>query len=129
MAYICLDIKVGGNGGTAAEIDRIVHDGGAALLALDVDAVSVARDDLIVDDVDLVLGSRLQHDSAGFKVLEVAVLDVDVGVDSHDASRVRIVRRIALQLAVDHLDCGAFQHRDAWHLTVRFPENSTKEEG
>lgn len=75
----------------------------------------------------MVLRSGLQHDAARLEVLEVAVLDVDVSIDSHDAGRVGIICGVTLQLAVDHLDAGSLQHRDTRHLPIGFPENTTKE--
>lgn len=47
LTYICLDIKIGGDGRTPAEIDGVVLDHWPALLPLDVDAVGVAGDDLV----------------------------------------------------------------------------------
>lgn len=57
-------------------------------------------------------------------MLEVAILNVDVGVDSDDTSRVGIVRGVTLELAVDHFDAGTLKNRDARHLAIGFPENT-----
>ena len=122
-----MDIKIGGDGRTPTEVDCVVLDHRSALLSLDVDAVGVARYDLVLDDIDHVLRACLQHDPARLEVLEVAVLNVDVGVDSDDTSRVGIVRGVTLELAVDHFDAGTLKNRDARHLAIGFPENTTKE--
>ena len=47
MTYIRLDIKIGGDGGTAAEIDCVVLDHWPTLLPLNIDTVCVARDDFV----------------------------------------------------------------------------------
>ena len=57
--------------------------------------------------MDFVLRHGLDHDSTRLKVLEAAVLHHDVGVDGHDARSGSVVRRVAFQLAVDHLDRGS----------------------
>ena len=67
-----LDIKIGIDSGASAEINPVLCDARPALLALDVDAVSVAGDDVVVRDLNLVLRARLDHDTTRLEVLEFA---------------------------------------------------------
>ena len=78
---ICLHIKVGGDGSTSTEIDGVFLDHWPGLLALDIDAICVTTDDLVVANVDFVLRSCLEHDATRLEVLELALLDGDVSVD------------------------------------------------
>ena len=95
---------------------------------MNVDAVRVAADDLILDDRHLVLRTGLDHNSTRFEMLKLTVLNVDVGVDADQASCACVVRGVTLKFAVDHLDAGAFKSSDTRHLAVRFSEYSTIEQ-
>ena len=121
-----MDIKVGVDGCAATEIDPIFLDTGPTLLALNVDAVGVAGYNVVIDDLNDVLRSRLDHDSARFEMLEFTVFDSDVGVNADETGRARIIRRVSLQLATGHLDAGSLKYSDTWHLTIRLSEYSTK---
>ena len=121
-----MDIKVGVDGCAATEIDPIFLDTGPTLLALNVDAVGVAGYNVVIDDLNDVLRSRLDHDSARFEMLEFTVFDSDVGVNADETGRARIIRRVSLQLATGHLDAGSLKYSDTWNLTIRLSEYSTK---
>ena len=79
-----LDIKIRIDSGTSAEIDAIANDDWLALLALYIDSGRITTDDLIVPDLHLVLRPGLHHNAARLKVLKVAPLDGNIGVDGDD---------------------------------------------
>ena len=120
-----MDIKVCVNGCAATEVYPIRFDFRLALLPLNVDAVGIARYNVVVDDLYVVLRPCLHHNSTRFEMLELALLDEDVGVHADETSRARIISRVTLELAVEHFDAGALKHRDTRHLAVRLSEYST----
>ena len=65
-----LDIKIGIDSCASAEINPVLCDARPTLLALDVDAVRIAGDNVVVSDLYLVLRARLDHDTARLEVLE-----------------------------------------------------------
>ena len=123
--YDCLDIKIGVDGSASAEINPIHSDPWPALLALDVDTICVTGDNIIIHDRDYILGTGLDHDSTGFEMLELALLNVYVCVDTDQAGRACVIRCVALELATDHFDGGAFESGDAGHLAIGLSEYST----
>ena len=72
-----MHIKIGIDSCTPAEVNLVFDNERLALLSLDVDACSVARDDGVLGDRDFVLRLGLQHDAPCFKVLELAVGHID----------------------------------------------------
>lgn len=123
--YDCLDIKIGVDSSASAEINPILSDPRPALLSLDVDAICVAGNDVVVYDRDYILRTCLDHDSTGFEMLELALLNMNVGIDTDKASSARIIRSVALELASDHFDARSLESRDAGYLTIRLSEYST----
>ena len=61
-------------------------------------------------------------------MLKVTLLNVDVCIDGHKTGCRGIVCCIALELAVNHLDAGSIEHRDARHFTERLSEYSTRQD-
>ena len=120
-----LDIKIGIDSSASAEINPVLCDARPTLLALDVDAVRVAGDDVVVSDLYLVLWARLDHDTARLEVLEFTRYDLKIGVNADQPCRACIVRGVSLELTADHSDAGALERRDARHLSVSLSEYST----
>ena len=120
-----LDIKISIDSSASAEINPVLRDARPALFALDVDAVRVAGDYVVISDLYLVLWARLDHDTTRLEVLEFARNDLEIGVDADQPSRACIVRSVSLELAADHLDARAFECRNARHLSVSLSEYST----
>ena len=125
VTYASLDIQVRVDTGAAAKVYLVPVNDRSALTALNVNARSVARNDLVAFDQDLVLGSRLDHDASTLEVLELAFLDVDFCVDGDKAGSRGIIRGITFKLAVDHLDRSAVEHCNARHFAVSLSEYST----
>ena len=73
----------------------------------------------------MILRAGLDHDTAGFEVLELTALDMQVGIYAYQTGRACVVCGVALELAADHFDASALECRDAGHLTVRLSEDST----
>ena len=101
-------------------------DARPTLFTLYIDPICVARDDLIVLDNNSVLRPGLNHNSTRLEVLEFGAVDLYVGVHGDDSGCASVICCIALELAVVYLETGAFKHRYARHLSVRFTEYSTK---
>ena len=59
-------------------------DDGPTLLTLYVDAICVAGNYFISRDQHFVLWPTLNHDCAGFEVLEFATFNGDVSIDGND---------------------------------------------
>ena len=120
--YNCFNIMVGVDCGASAEVDFVLLNEWLAVLTLDIDAIRVTGDNLVVLDDDLVVLSSLQHNTSRPKVLEVTSLDLNIRVDSDYACCQSIVGRIALKLAAIHLKRGIFQDDDAGNLAIGFSE-------
>ena len=58
---VCLDSVVSFDGGAAAVLDCVVVDDWARCVALDVDACSVARDELVLAEHDFAFLRQLDH--------------------------------------------------------------------
>jgi len=99
-----LDIKVSVNRRASAKIDRVALYSGPALLTLDVNTIGVARNYFVVLNDHFVLRSSLNHDSARFEMLKVALFDLYIGINGDKTSRASIVGGVTLELAVIHLD-------------------------
>ena len=97
----------------------------SALTSLDVGTCSVARDNLVVSNHDLILWPRLNHDTSAFEVLELALFDMNFCVDCDKTRCGGIIGCVAFQLAVDHLDRGTVEHSDARYFAIGLSEYST----
>lgn len=120
-----MHIEIGVDASTATEVYMVAVDNRPTLSPLNVDTCSVARNDLVLFDEDLVLRAGLNHDAATFKVLEFALLDTDLGINGDEASCRGIVRCVTLQLAVNHLNRGTIEDSNAGDLAVGFTEDTT----
>ena len=58
-------------------------------------------------------------------MLELAILDQDVCINTDETSCARIICRISLELATGHLDACLLKYGDAGYLTIRLSEYST----
>mgnify|MGYP001626752506 CR=1 FL=1 len=125
--YTGLYIKIGIDGCASTKVDLVSWNEWSGLFALNIDSCCITRDDLIVRDRYFVLGFGLEHDTSWFEMLEVAVINVHVGIDRNQACRASVIRSITLELAIDHLYWGAIKHCDARNFAICLPEDSTGE--
>ena len=120
-----MDIQVGVDSSAATEVYLVAMNNWSALASLDVDTCSVARDNLVASNHDLVLWSRLNHDASAFEVLELALFDVNFSIDRDKTRCGGIIGCVAFQLAVYHFDRGTVEHSDARYFAIGLSEYST----